>query len=93
MVDLDDRLNQLTLDFYKNQKSFNNILEFTKFFRSLHNSLIDRNAGIYITYKGEEVLCDVEVSHIDADRQMGPEVIYEIKFYDEELEEDVVAAE
>jgi len=93
IVDIDNKLNQLTLDFYKNEKSFDNVRDFTTFFRSLHSSLIDRDAGIYVTYKGQEILCYVEVSSIDSDRQMGPEVIYEIKFYDEEIEDEVIAVE
>lgn len=93
IVDLDNKLKQLTLDFYSNQRTFDSIIDFTAFFRSLHSSLIDRNAGIYVTYKGEEVLCNVEVSSIDSDRQMGQEVIYDITLYDEEIDENIVAIE
>lgn len=93
LVELDNKLNQLTLDFYSNQRTFNSVADFTRFFESIDSSFTDRTSGIVVSYKNENRQCEVEVGYIDTDRQMGQEVIYEIKFYDEETEEEIIAIE
>ncbi|GGH22044.1 hypothetical protein [Mucilaginibacter phyllosphaerae] len=93
VAELNNKMHQHTLDFYNNEVAFENIDEFEKYFNNIIRPIREWAEGIIAIYNGDKYLCEVEVSSIDTDRQMGVEVLYDIKFYDPESEEDIVAAE
>jgi hypothetical protein len=89
----DNKMHQYVLDFYNNERIFNTSEDFEKFFEEIISPIRERAESIIAVYNEEEYICEVEVSSIDDDRQMGTEVIYEIKFYDPQSEDYIVAAE
>jgi len=90
-VDINESLNQYILDFYKNERIFENFEQFREFFLEIINGYEEKTKGLYVTHNGEDVLCNIEVTSIDPDRQMGPETHYEVSIADENGEPIVVA--
>lgn len=93
VAEFNNKMHQYTLDFYNNEKNFDDFQEFQRYFEDIIKPIREWAEGIVASYEGDEYLCEVEVSHIDTDRQMGTEIIYTVKFYNPESEEDIIAAE
>jgi len=74
--------NQYVLDFYRDERIFESFDEFKIFVNTIIKKYSEKSKGLYVKYKNEEYLCDIEVMSVDVDRQMGPETIYEINFFD-----------
>lgn len=92
IVDINNSMHQYLLDFSKDEKSFDNFDDFKIFFQSIIKGLKEKSKGLYGRYKGEEYICDIEVTSVDPDRQMGHETLYKVSFFDKEGEE-IIAAE
>lgn len=83
--------NQFVLDFYRDEKIYTSLEEFEIFLNSIIKKYSEKSKGLYVKYKNEEYLCDIEVMSVDVDRQMGPEIKYEINLFDNDGEEVKVA--
>lgn len=91
-VEINNSMHQYLLDFAKNEKSFETFDEFKTFFQSLINGIKEQANNIYAIFEGEEYICEIEVTSVDADRQMGPETLYSVIFNDNDGNE-VIALE
>jgi hypothetical protein len=92
IVDINNSMHQYLLDFSKNEKVFENFKDFETFFNSIISGIREKSKGLYATYEGEEYLCEIEVTSVDPDRQMGPETLYAVSFANNDGEE-IIAAE
>lgn len=83
--------NQYKFDFADNDKEFKTYEEFEKYFLRKLEIIKADSETLVATYKGKKYICEVEVTSVDSDRQMGTETIYEITLNDEEGETIQVA--
>lgn len=90
-VDVNQSLNQYVLDFTKDERIFKNFNQFEIFFLEVVDSYSEKTEGLYIEHYGKEYLCDIEITSIDTDRQMGTETHYEVSFTDGDGEKVIVA--
>ncbi|MBL6446014.1 hypothetical protein JMN32_06820 [Fulvivirga sp. 29W222] len=90
-VNVSSQLNHHIIDFFSNERKFQSFEEFKAYFNQVVRGYSEQTDGIYVKYKGEEYLCEIEVTSVDPDRQMGPETLYELSFTNNSGEHIVAA--
>lgn len=90
-VDINQSLNQYILDFSRDERIFETYDQFEVFFLNIVDGYKEESEGLYVEYNGEKHLCHIEITHIDPDRQMGPETHYELSITGEDGEQIIVA--
>ena len=83
--------NQYKFDFAGHDEEFETYEAFEKYFLDKLKIMKADSETLVATYNEKKYICEVEVTSVDGDRQMGAETIYEVTLTDEDGEIIVVA--
>jgi hypothetical protein len=91
-VEVDNNQDRYNSYFYNETYNFQNVNEFKDLFNKIvKRATKDEKHGMNLNYKGKTYPIYIEISHIDTDRGMGVEKLYDLTIYDGKGKEHIVA--